>query len=62
MQTDAVIDALVADPQLKAFVRDRRIEALHAKMWRRRELLDAVAQAFEPGRPPHDPLAARRAI
>jgi hypothetical protein len=49
MQTDAVIDALVADAQLKAFVRDRRIEALPAKMSRRRELLDVVAQAFEPG-------------
>jgi len=49
MQTDAVIDALAADPQLKAFVRDRRIEALPAKMSRRRELLDVVARAFEPG-------------
>ena len=47
-QPDAVIDALAADPQLKAFVRDRRIEA-PAKMSRRRELLDVVAQAFEPG-------------
>ena len=49
LQTDAVIDALAADPQLKAFLRDRRIEALPAKMSRRRELLDVVAQAFEPG-------------
>lgn len=48
-QPDAVIDALAADPQLKAYVCDRRIEVLPAKMSRRRELLDVVAQAFEPG-------------
>ena len=49
VQTDAVIDALAGNQQLKAFVRDRRIGALPAKMSRRRELLDVVAQAFEPG-------------
>ncbi|MBV9448587.1 MAG: DUF2087 domain-containing protein [Streptosporangiaceae bacterium] len=36
--------------QLRAFVRDGRITALPAKRTRRRELLDEVAQAFEPGR------------
>lgn len=49
IQTDAVIDALAGDPKLKPFVRDRRIEALPAKLSRRRELLNVVAQAFEPG-------------
>jgi hypothetical protein len=49
MQTDAVLDALADDPKLKPFVRDRRIEALPAKLSRRRALLDVVAQAFEPG-------------
>ena len=49
MQTDAVIDALAGDPKLKPFLRGRRIEALPAKISRRRGLLDVVAQAFEPG-------------
>ncbi len=49
IQPDAVIDALAADPKLKVFLRDARIESLPAKMSRRRELLDVVAQAFEPG-------------
>ena len=49
MQTDAVIDALAGDAKLRPFVCDRRIDALPAKMSRRRELLDVVAQAFEPG-------------
>jgi hypothetical protein len=49
MQTDAVIDALAANPRLKPFVRDRRIQALPVKLSRRRVLLEVVAQAFEPG-------------
>jgi hypothetical protein len=48
-QIDAVMGALAADPRLKPFVRDRRIDALPAKLSRRRVLLDIVAQAFEPG-------------
>jgi hypothetical protein len=49
IQPDAVIAALASDPKLKVFVRGGRIEALPAKMSRRREMLDIVAQAFEPG-------------
>jgi hypothetical protein len=49
IQPDAVIDALASDPKLKVFVRNGRIDALPAKMSRRREMLDVVAQAFEPG-------------
>jgi hypothetical protein len=49
VQPDAVIGALASDPKLKVFVRNGRIEALPAKVSRRRELLDVVAQAFEPG-------------
>ena len=43
---------MLADPpeQLRAFVRDGRIAMLPAKRTRRRQLLDEVAQAFEPGR------------
>jgi hypothetical protein len=48
-EPDAVIDALARDPKLSVFVRDGRIERIPAKMSRRRELLDVVAQAFEPG-------------
>ena len=44
-------DGLLADPpvQLRAFIRDGRITAVPAKRTRRRQLLDEVAQAFEPG-------------
>jgi len=44
--------ALLADPpdQLRPFVRAGRIAALPAKRSRRRQLLNQVAQAFEPGR------------
>lgn len=49
IQPDAVIDALEGDPKLRVFVRNGRIDALPAKMARRREMLDVVAQAFEPG-------------
>jgi hypothetical protein len=45
----SVIDALASDPSLRAFVRDRRVETMPARLSRRRLLLDAVAQAFEPG-------------
>jgi hypothetical protein len=45
-------DDLLADPpeQLRPFIRDGRITGLPAKRTRRRQLLDQVAQAFEPGR------------
>ncbi len=43
---------MLSDPpeRLRAFVRDGRIAMVPAKRTRRRELLDEVAQAFEPGR------------
>ena len=45
----AVIDALASHPSLRAFVRDRKLQTIPARMSRRRELLDVVVQAFEPG-------------
>jgi hypothetical protein len=43
---------LLGDPpdQLRAFIRDGRIATVPARRTRRRQLLDEVAQAFEPGR------------
>jgi hypothetical protein len=51
-------DGLLADPpvQLRAFIRDGRITAMPAKRTRRRQLLDEVAQAFEPGRRYPEPV------
>jgi hypothetical protein len=45
-------EGLLADPpaQLRTFIRNGRITAVPAKRTRRRQLLDEVAQAFEPGR------------
>jgi hypothetical protein len=45
----SVIDTLASNPTLRAFVRDRKVETMPARLSRRRQLLDAVAQAFEPG-------------
>ncbi|HEX3925574.1 MAG TPA: DUF2087 domain-containing protein [Streptosporangiaceae bacterium] len=44
-----VMGLLLADDRLRAFVRNDRITAMPAKQAKRRLLLDAVAQAFEPG-------------
>jgi len=49
LDREHVIGLLTADHRLRAFVRAGRIDALPAKMAKRRLLLDAVAQAFEPG-------------
>jgi hypothetical protein len=51
-------DGLLADPpdQLRAFIRHGRITAVPAKRTRRRQLLDEVAQAFEPGRRYPEPV------
>ena len=51
-------DGLLADPpvQLRAFIRDGRITAMPAKRTRRRQLLDEVAQAIEPGRRYPEPV------
>lgn len=45
----AVIDAVTSDPRLAMFAGDGQIRALPARLSRRRQLLDLVAQAFEPG-------------
>jgi hypothetical protein len=45
----ATIDALISNPQLTAFMRDRQVGTMPAKLSRRRLLLDTVARAFEPG-------------
>jgi len=44
-----VIDAVARDPRLRVFVGDGRIQTIPARLSRRRLLLDAIAQAFEPG-------------
>ena len=44
-----VIGLLTDDDRLRVFVRGGRIDALPAKMAKRLLVLDAVAQAFEPG-------------
>jgi hypothetical protein len=49
LDREHVIGLLTADDRLRPFVRDGRIAALPARMAKRRLLLDAVAQAFEPG-------------
>jgi hypothetical protein len=45
----AVIDAVAGHPQLRVFVGADRIETMPARQARRRQLLDVIAQAFEPG-------------
>jgi hypothetical protein len=45
----AVLDSIATDRQLRGFVRADRIELMPAKRSRRRQLLAAVAQLFEPG-------------
>jgi hypothetical protein len=46
---EPVLAALEADPQLRVYLGDGRIETMPARQSRRRLLLDQVAQAFEPG-------------
>ncbi len=45
----AVIEAVAADPRLRAFIGHGRIATVPARQSRRRLLLDQIAQAFEPG-------------
>jgi hypothetical protein len=47
--TAQVLAALAGHVQLRAFLRDGRIETIPAKRSRRLVLLAEVAQAFEPG-------------
>lgn len=45
----SVLEAVTADPRLRVFVSDGRIQTLPAKQSRRVLLLDKIAQGFEPG-------------
>ena len=49
LDREHIIGLLTADDRLRVFVRGGRIDTVPAKMAKRRLLLDAVAQAFEPG-------------
>ena len=44
-----VVGLLLSDDRLRVFVRGGRIVTIPARLARRRQLLDAVAQGFEPG-------------
>lgn len=44
-----VLEAVARDPRLRGFIGHGRIETLPARQSRRLLLLDAIAQAFEPG-------------
>ncbi len=44
-----VLEAVTAEPRLRVFMSDGRLQALPAKQSRRLLLLDTIAQAFEPG-------------
>jgi hypothetical protein len=44
-----VIEAAASDPRLRVFIGSGRIERIPARQARRRQLLDVIAQAFEPG-------------
>jgi hypothetical protein len=44
-----VLDAVARDPRLRVFLGQGKIETIPARQSRRRLLLDAIAQAFEPG-------------
>lgn len=45
----AVLESVASNPRLRGFVRASRLDTMPAKRSRRRELLAAVAQVFEPG-------------
>jgi hypothetical protein len=49
LDREQVIELLLGDDRLRVFVRARRIVAIPARQGKRLLLLDAVAQAFEPG-------------
>ncbi len=45
----AVVQALESDPRLRVFTGSGRILTIPARQSRRRQLLDVIARAFEPG-------------
>jgi hypothetical protein len=57
-----ILAALARDQRLRSFVRDGKLESLPAKRSRRLQLLNEVAQVFEPGvRYPEDEVNSRLA-
>jgi hypothetical protein len=46
---EQILASLARDARLRVFLRDGKVELLPAKRSRRLQLLDEVAQAFEPG-------------
>jgi hypothetical protein len=49
LDSDSVLQAVAADPLLRVFLSNGRLDAIPARHQRRRQLLDKIAQAFEPG-------------
>jgi hypothetical protein len=49
LDSASVLEAVAADPLLRVFLGDGRLDAIPARHQRRRLLLDKIAQAFEPG-------------
>ena len=49
LDPEPVLEAMARDPRLRGFIDHGRIETLPARQSRRRLMLDAIAQAFEPG-------------
>jgi hypothetical protein len=49
LDATSVLKAVADDPLLRVFVGDGRLAAIPARHARRRQLLDVIAQAFEPG-------------
>lgn len=49
LDPEPVLEAVSRDPRLRVFIDHGRIGTLPARQSRRRLMLDAIAQAFEPG-------------
>jgi len=49
LDSEAVLAAVARDQQLRVFMDGGRIGTMPARQSRRRQLLDVIAQAFEPG-------------
>ena len=49
LDSASVLEAVAGDPLLRVFLGSGRLDAIPARHQRRRQLLDKIAQAFEPG-------------
>jgi hypothetical protein len=59
LDSASVLKAVGDDPLLRVFVGNGRLDTIPARHARRRQLLDVIAQAFEPGvRYPEDRVSA----